>query len=75
MYRSARSDRPCASNVGLGVACALVAVLALSGCNQAPALLKVELDAAVMPEKHPQVKPEVASNCRACHREQPPVAK
>jgi len=58
------------------VALALVAVLCagvLSGCNQAPALTKAELDEGKLSEKHPKVDPEIAMDCRKCHREQPAI--
>jgi hypothetical protein len=48
---------------------------ALAGCNKAPALSKTELDATKLPAKHPEVAPKVASDCRACHREQPAIRK
>jgi hypothetical protein len=58
------------------VALALVVALSgsvLSGCNQAPALTKVELDEGKLSEKHPKVDPEIAMECRKCHREQPAI--
>jgi len=56
------------------VAAACTGVLA--GCSQAPAISKVELDAAKLPKKHPALKPEqVAAGCRSCHREQPAIKK
>lgn len=60
------------------IACALVAVAcagALAGCKPPPALTKVELDAGKLSEKHPKVAPELESNCRKCHREQPPITQ
>jgi hypothetical protein len=48
----------------------------LTGCSQPPAISKVELDAAKLPKKHPKLTPkQVASGCRSCHREQPPIKK
>ncbi len=58
------------------VALVLLAVAssaALVGCKQPPALTKIELDAAKMPEKHPEIDPKLAKDCRKCHREQPPI--
>lgn len=58
------------------VALALVAALSagvLSGCNQAPALTKLELDERKLSEKHPKVDPQIAMDCRKCHREQPAI--
>ena len=46
---------------------------ALVGCNQPPALTKAELDKGKLSEKHPEVEAKDASNCRKCHREQPPI--
>lgn len=69
-----RTSCQLAFRLALALAVALCAG-ALAGCNKAPALSKVELDAAKMPEKHPKVAPDVASNCRACHHEQPAIRK
>jgi len=48
----------------------------LAGCNQPPAISKVELDAAKVPKKHPKLtEKQLAAGCRSCHREQPPIKK
>jgi hypothetical protein len=49
--------------------------LALTGCGRPPALTKAELDAGVMSPKHPKIDAQLASNCRACHKEQPAIKK
>lgn len=45
----------------------------MSGCKQPPALTKAELEEAKMPEKHPEIDPKIAMDCRKCHREQPAI--
>ena len=55
------------------VAAACVGLLA--GCNQPPALTKIELDAGKLPTKHPRLTEKQKSNCRGCHREQPAIKK
>ncbi len=55
------------------VALALVVALSagvLSGCNQPPALTKLELDEGKLSEKHPKVDPEIAHGLQ----EMPPRA-
>ena len=47
----------------------------LGGCNQPPALTKVELDAGKVPTKHPRLTEKQKSDCRGCHREQPAIRK
>ena len=71
MPRPARRTGQRIALVALALACAA----ALTGCNQPPALTKAELDAARMPAKHPKVAPELAKDCRTCHREQPAIRK
>ena len=71
-----RSTRPISRSL---LAFALVAIACtgmLTGCSQAPAISKVELDAAKLPKKHPKMTPkQLAAGCRSCHREQPPIKK
>lgn len=69
-----QTSRALAARLGRVVVGAALAA-ALTGCNQPPALTKAELDTGKLSKKHPKVAPDVASNCRACHREQPPIRK
>jgi hypothetical protein len=55
---------------GAPVAIACACALAVTGCNQPPALTKTELNAAKLPPKHRKLDPKLASRCRSCHREQ-----
>ena len=54
---------------------ATVSVGLLAGCNQPPALTKVELDAGKVPTKHPKLTEKQKADCRSCHREQPAIKK
>lgn len=68
-------SRPLHSSLARIVLLLVVAVSAatLSGCKQPPALTKAELEEAKMPEKHPEIDPKIAMDCKKCHREQPAI--
>lgn len=59
------------------LACTLLAsasLLTVTGCKMPPALSKAELEAAILPEKHPTVSAEkTKAGCGSCHREAPAV--